>query len=705
MFGPEFEEHFIRVKFGDEGGTSYRHHWEVENSKFLAKQVGTILNEATQLLGRLRRTRSELVWETSVESSTAQQGMGHACLKHPSVDLVPNEIEVINDVEAETQVLDGGLKPQKLVWTDGQGTISPDLADEIWVMHHKNRPKRVKDKAETEEVRPRAYQLIRVRPSMEKFDSGGPHPLRIEVSEAFNRPSPMYLNRSGFRMVLAEYLSLTTRNRPLIMILDTLGVKHSTFIKLQEEAMETAQAALDHPDSFATLMEMYELGKAFELPNLLRRLSRYNLQDLHNRDPFFRKLSCFSLYHAKRELKFHARIPVPGSWEVVGVADEHNQLGDGEIFGSSGFQTVHPGDVQLVTAVGKPEAASPYAIENLANTVIFSVKGKRPLAACLGGGDLDGDLYYLITNPELHPPKYEIPAWNDEYETHTLDRDSTITDIVDFVIEYMIHDTLGLIEVNHLRLADQRPEGVLDADCIRYAKLYSEATDYPETGKAITIDDMPKPKDIPDWDCPESSNPNNGDYYESTRALGALFRAVQLGDPEPGPLEDPVDREDFIRNALQEKVFDILNSHGVQPGDSEFFHRLFASFSCELKYQCAIHGIPQSVNSSLTEEEVVIGTILGKTTATNESQKRRDLMERLAKQSQDLVQQIKCEILGDRSALSPQEQLARAWTCLDVGWEITGANKFGRNSFFLVAFTSVLDLLHELDNAEHEESF
>lgn len=77
----------------------------------------------------------------------------------PSIELVPNEIEVINDVEAETQLLDGGLRPQTVIWTDGHGTISPDLADEIWVMLCKNRPKSVKDKAETEEVRPRAYQV------------------------------------------------------------------------------------------------------------------------------------------------------------------------------------------------------------------------------------------------------------------------------------------------------------------------------------------------------------------------------------------------------------------------------------------------------------------------------------------------------------------------------------------------------------------
>lgn len=45
LFGPAFEDCFIRVAFSDEGGTLYRHDWEVDNTKFIAKRVGTILNE------------------------------------------------------------------------------------------------------------------------------------------------------------------------------------------------------------------------------------------------------------------------------------------------------------------------------------------------------------------------------------------------------------------------------------------------------------------------------------------------------------------------------------------------------------------------------------------------------------------------------------------------------------------------------------
>lgn len=216
---------------------------------------------------------------------------------------------------------------------------------------------------------------------------------------------------------------------------------------------------------------------------------------------------------------------------------------------------------------------------------------------------------------------------------------------------------------------------------------------------------MPKPTDIPDWYCPESADPNNGDYYESIRALGVLFRAVQLGDPEPGPTEQPLNQEEYIREILQEKVFDILNNNAVQPVDSNIFHQLFARFSYELKYQCATHSLAQSGNSRLNEEEVVMGTILGKTTAANESRKRRNLMERLGKQSKDLVKQIKREILGDGSLLSSEEQLARAWTCLDVAWEMARANKFGKNSFSLVALTSVLDVLQDIEDAERENSY
>ena len=37
---------------------------------------------------------------------------------------------------------------------------------------------------------------------------------------------------------------------------------------------------------------------------------------------FFERLLRFSIHHSLREVKFKARIPVPNSYQLVGVADE-----------------------------------------------------------------------------------------------------------------------------------------------------------------------------------------------------------------------------------------------------------------------------------------------------------------------------------------------------------------------------------------------
>lgn len=49
LFGPAFEDRFIRVAFADEGGTLYRRDGEVDNSEFIARRVGAILNEGGYL--------------------------------------------------------------------------------------------------------------------------------------------------------------------------------------------------------------------------------------------------------------------------------------------------------------------------------------------------------------------------------------------------------------------------------------------------------------------------------------------------------------------------------------------------------------------------------------------------------------------------------------------------------------------------------
>ena len=143
-------------------------------------------------------------------------------------------------------------------------------------------------------------------------------------------------------------------------------------------------------------------------------------------DPFSLQCLNFGIYHILRDLKYHARILVPNGYSLVGEADIHGYLEEGEVFvciaHSDGEEPVyiegpamvtrsptsHPGDVQLVTAIGRPPPGTVFDLEPLTNTVVFSTRamlqrymllhylhldvGTRPLASYLSGGDLDGEL-------------------------------------------------------------------------------------------------------------------------------------------------------------------------------------------------------------------------------------------------------------------------------------------------------------------------
>jgi hypothetical protein len=63
--------------------------------------------------------------------------------------------------------------------------------------------------------------------------------------------------------------------------------------------------------------------------------------------------------------------------------------------------------------------------------------------SCLGGGDLDGDVYNLIPLndlPEFRPKICCSPASYDPAPRKEVDHPSTMRDVADFVMEYIISD-------------------------------------------------------------------------------------------------------------------------------------------------------------------------------------------------------------------------------------------------------------------------
>lgn len=199
----------------------------------------------------------------------------------------------------------------------------------------------------------------------------------MEIAKSFTKPGKYALNR------------------PLVMLLEGLGVPYRTFERLQDDAVQEAKDATQSFSSMSKLLDVHGLGTSYRLTSVMTNLAKIGVQT--SEDPFYYRMTDFAVNHVLRSYKYHSRIPVPGGWTLVGVADVFRVLAPDEIYACvwpdtsskkiylegdiviSRSPTIHPGDVQVVRAIGRPPPGSPYNREPLPNTVVFSVQGLYPL--------------------------------------------------------------------------------------------------------------------------------------------------------------------------------------------------------------------------------------------------------------------------------------------------------------------------------------
>jgi RNA-dependent RNA polymerase len=156
--------------------------------------------------------------------------------------------------------------------------------------------------------------IVCVRPSMDKFD--GRNSRDIEIANVLDRPLRMYLNR------------------PLIAILETLGVPADEFVRLQRMAIEATRNAAVSISASAELLENHGLGASFRLPGILKYLAKNTESSFDMLGSSLASQSMgFAVVHILRDLMHRARIPVGGSCTLVGIADIHGYLKECEIFG------------------------------------------------------------------------------------------------------------------------------------------------------------------------------------------------------------------------------------------------------------------------------------------------------------------------------------------------------------------------------------
>jgi hypothetical protein len=321
-----------------------------------------------------------------------------------------------------------------------------------------------------------------LRESMIKFRES--NSTDLEICTAGYKPTPLYLNQQ------------------MIKILEDMGVDHHFFMNLQAMEVERLRMTTSSTEKASKFLKTHSIGDKINLSWFIGRLSQLQLsfQD----DKFLTDVVEAAVLMELRALKYKARIPVKDGYTLLGIMDETGILEEGQIFciveidgkarvitGKNGKEVIitrspalHPGDIQLATAVIVPEESP---LMQLRNCICFSQKGSRDLPSKLSGGDLDGDTYHIIFDSNAQPVTPFPPADYARQKPLDLGRPVTRQDMTDFFVTFMETDQLGRICNAHKMLADQSDEGVLDHRCVLLAKMASTAVDFSKTGIAVRL--------------------------------------------------------------------------------------------------------------------------------------------------------------------------------------------------------------------------
>ncbi|EKM55558.1 uncharacterized protein PHACADRAFT_173705 [Phanerochaete carnosa HHB-10118-sp] len=742
---------FLRVDFADEEGFQYRMDRVLDSRRFVRERFGRFLSQGFVLVDRhfdfLQWSQSGLkqhaVWfvkefqmshdTVTVDSIIADLGTFHDTPYDPRLMYCPARLgarralaftttDAAVEVEAEEIVVEPDIEDAngKRSFTDGAGLISEELMTAVWEELRK-KSRRYRRAHMMPDVIQHRFQgskgtstvsrrlpgrVLVIRPSMIKFEATGSR--MVEVAAAFTRAGPFRLNR------------------PLIMLLEGLRIRggYEILKKLQDAVIQETKDAANSLSTAARLLEPHGLGTGFKVSSVFANLARLELDSMP--DPFFHRVLNVAIYHILRDLKYHARIPVPGGYTLVGVADPYGYLGEGEVFACvttstnaepiflegemmiSRSPTVHPGDVQIVRAIGRPPKGSEFDKHPIMNALVFATIGKRPPASCLGNGDLDGDVYVCTTKEELLPKQTRAPASYDAAARKEVPHQSTQQDMADFVTEFICSDNIGIIASRWLELADKR--GIFDPGCLRLAYLHSLATDYPKTGLPVPLEYLPGTdmrRGRPDWSAPETEGSRR--FYQSTRYLGRLFREVRLPVP-PHPQQPKQTYEErlelgkvtaFFRddsrasmNAIDAKVHDFVYPY-IQAAPLRHQQRikqvweLFSEYVPRLRSICLSCNLYQRRSAMLTEEEIVAGTIVAH---TSQPALRKERMSQMREQISLLTEHIATRLNGDDN--NPHEVLKRAWAAYRL--PTLRPESFGSKSFRFIAIHEIFDAVKRI---------
>lgn len=294
------------------------------------------------------------------------------------------------------------------------------------------------------------------------------------------------------------------------------------------------------------------------------------------------------------------KIPIPGSYNVLGLTDDYQVLEPNEVYICAHKETIegsvliyrdpvlHIGDIQEATAVGRDllkrrmeqSCVSDVQdrmkfLEAMDNVIFFSQKDDPPLPNRLAGGDLDGDRFEILTRecgfwmetslPDCYTDDAIATTETDtDTDTNTKITPFDIGELAKFIGRHIQNDCFEYLQARLMWLADQKKCGMKDPHVKELAKSLSKAVDYAKSGEAVhLLEDVlsnpafkvlePKPDFLRALNRKNPVNPDQK-YYESQSLLGKIYRKVGKvsydfprvnpfhGESRYGPLEDFVNK-------------------------------------------------------------------------------------------------------------------------------------------------------------------
>ncbi|KAL2195585.1 RNA dependent RNA polymerase-domain-containing protein [Corynascus similis CBS 632.67] len=465
---------------------------------------------------------------------------------------------------------------------------------------------------------------ICIRDSMVKFESNDKH---LEICDLASRPMPMVLNRQ------------------LIKLLEDMGAPDDWFLSLQNIEIQRLRRVSATVYNTASFIRMQRIAESIQLHKFLRQTEAMGID--YRLDGFLRGAVEIILLKELRLLKHKARIPVRKGMTLYGTMDETGFLQEGEVYVTFDMEDGR---------YSEPPGSGP--------VVVTRSPALHP--GDLSGGDLDGDVFHVIWDPEVvdavttYPPPPDYPR----IPPLELDRPVTLADIADF-----------------------SEHGTLDPDCIKLAEQHSLAVDFSKTGSrwrpdflapgpsviirdksTISLHEHSVPRDLEDEDDEEGPQHR---YYESDKILGRLYRAVdeQKIWSEDIRMKIKAGSSSFwdqLQTALARRVSDI--------GPIRWQHRSDQARGILHAYEDAIHGVmidcAEQPNQPLTELEVFVGFIMNRTGSQTPRQRDRsiklkDEFERIASWITNQMRKP-CTVSGCTSEL---DGLELCLACLYVGCE------------------------------------